>query len=283
MARRFDSFIDALAAAPVGDRACNQYSRTQGDTRGNAIRRRNLRLYLRELDEIGPETLLVGEAPSHRGGRVTGIAFVSERVMLDGVSIRSRPGHILGADAGYAKATAGEHLTTEASATMVWGTIRELEPLPMLWNAYPFHPFHRGNASSNRVPDAAELAAGQRFLRGLIRLFGFRQIIAIGNQAASSLTRLGIEHHVVRHPSMGGKAQFVAGMARLSQQKRVEERMADRESQIQQIKNGRAMRERIYKNRNQPSGPKPPLPTENAVKLSTVPSSAAEKFNGGRE
>ena len=283
MARRFDSFIDALSAVRLRDRACNQYSRYDGDTRANAMRRRNLRLYLRELDQIGPETLLVGEAPSHRGGRVTGIAFVSERVMLDGVSIRSAPGHILGAGSGYAKATASDQLTTEASATMVWGTIRDLDPLPMLWNAFPFHPFQRGNASSNRVPDAAELAIGQHFLCLLMRLFAFRQVIAIGNQAASSLSRLGIAHDTVRHPSMGGKAQFVAGMARLSQQNSSEETMADRESQIQQIKNGRAMHERIYKNRNQPSGPKPPLPTENAVKLSTVPSSAAEKFNGGRE
>ncbi len=56
-----------------------------------------------------------------------------------------------------------------------------------------------------------------------------------------------------------------------------------RESQIQEIKHGRAMRERVYNNRNQPSGPKSPLPTDNAVKLSTVPSSAQEKFNGGRD
>ncbi len=56
-----------------------------------------------------------------------------------------------------------------------------------------------------------------------------------------------------------------------------------KKSQIQQIKEGRAMRERVYSNRNQPSGPKAPLPTKNAVKLSTVPSSATEKFNGGRD
>jgi hypothetical protein len=51
--------------------------------------------------------------------------------------------------------------------------------------------------------------------------------------------------------------------------------------QIQQIKEGRAMTERTYTSSN--SGPKSPLPTKNAVKLSTVPSSAKEKFNGGRD
>ena len=54
-------------------------------------------------------------------------------------------------------------------------------------------------------------------------------------------------------------------------------------SQIQQIKEGRAMREKTYGGRMQQSGGKTPLPTRNAVLLSTVPSSAEEKFNGGRD
>src|SRR5471032_2957075 len=101
MSRRFDRFIASLSCVRVSDRACNQYSRIDGDLRGNALRRRNLKRYLEEIDAIGPDTLLVGEAPSYRGGRLTGIAFVSERVMLDGVSTTSTPGHILGAQYGY--------------------------------------------------------------------------------------------------------------------------------------------------------------------------------------
>lgn len=162
---------------------------------------------------------------------------------------------------------------------MVWATIRDIDPLPMLWNAFPFHPFERGNPKSNRMPTAAELQQGQEFLRMLMRLFPFRHIVAIGNHASNSLTRLGIEHHKVRHPSQGGKRKFVGGMARLSQLK---EGMT-RKSQIQEIKEGRSMRERVYNNRNQPTSPKAPLPTKNAVRLSTVPSSAEEKYNGGRD
>ena len=56
-----------------------------------------------------------------------------------------------------------------------------------------------------------------------------------------------------------------------------------KKSQIQEIKEGRAMRERIWSGRLQPYGPKAPLPTKNAVRLSTVPSSAEEKFNGGKD
>ena len=272
MSRRFDRFIAALACVRLSDRACNQYSSVDGDLRGNAIRRRNLKRYLEEMAALGTETLLVGEAPSYRGGRLTGIPFVSERVMLD----------ILGS--GYRKATPGDSVSTEASATMVWATIREIDPLPMLWNAFPFHPFHRGNPHTNRVPDAGELVIGQPFLRALIRLFGFRRIVAIGNQAAISLSRMDIAHTKVRHPSQGGKRKFVDGMARLSQWNAVEEPMPrPRKSQIQEIKEGRSMNERTYANRNQPSGPPAALPTKNAVALSTVPSSASEKYRGGRD
>jgi uracil-DNA glycosylase len=211
----FDKLLNELADAEVSDRATNQFSCTVGDLQGNAIRRRNLRLYLTELARISPRMLLIGEAVSYRGGRLTGIAFVSETVMLGGVDTRN--GRILGADKGYRKATPGPKLSTEASATMVWGTIATIEPLPLLWNAFPFHPFHAGEPDSNRVPSAAELLLGEQFIGRLLRLFPIRQIVAIGNQASLSLTRMNIAHEKVRHPSQGGKNLFVAGMARLSQ------------------------------------------------------------------
>ena len=56
-----------------------------------------------------------------------------------------------------------------------------------------------------------------------------------------------------------------------------------KKSQIQQIKEGLAMRQKTYSGRLQPFGPKSSLPTKNAVDLSTVPSSSKEKFNGGKD
>ena len=215
MKSRIDRFVASLAGTEVSDRACNQFSRDAGDLQGNAVRRRNLRLYLGQMAEIAPSILLIGEAVSYRGGRLTGIAFVSESLMLSGVETRG--GRLLGADRGYRKATPGPRLSTEASATMVWGTIREIEPLPLLWNAFPFHPFHPDDADSNRAPSAAELLIGERFIEGLMRLFAFEKIVAIGNHASLSLQRMDVEHTKVRHPSQGGKNLFVEGMARVSQ------------------------------------------------------------------
>jgi uracil-DNA glycosylase len=214
---RFDRFIRTLADVELTERATNQYSRTVGDLRANAVRRRNLRLYLSEMAAIAPSTLLVGEAVSYRGGRLTGIAFVSETLMLGGVETSS--GRVLGASHGYRKATSGPKLSTEASATMVWETIAPLAPLPLLWNAFPFHPFHAGNESSNRAPSASELLLGSRFLERLLHLFPIGTVVAVGNHASLSLQRLGVDHTRVRHPSQGGKNLFVEGMARLSQRK----------------------------------------------------------------
>jgi len=56
-----------------------------------------------------------------------------------------------------------------------------------------------------------------------------------------------------------------------------------KKSQIQQIKEGLSMTQKTYSGRLQPFGPKAPLPTKNAVNLSTVPASAKEKFNGGKD
>lgn len=212
--RKFDSFLSELASVEVSDRACNQFSRTAGDLRENAVRRRNLRLYLGEMERLVPRMLLVGEAVSYRGGRLTGIAFVSESVMLGGVDTRG--GRVLGADHGYRKATAGPRLSTEASATMVWSAIREIDPLPMLWNAFPYHPFHAAQPDSNRAPTTAELAIGEHFIARLLRLFAFERIVAIGNHASASLSRMNVAHDKVRHPSQGGKNLFVSGMATIT-------------------------------------------------------------------
>ena len=211
MGRRFDRFLDDLACVALSPRACNQYARGEP---ANAIRRRNLRLYFEQLDAIGPRLMLVGEAVSYRGGRLTGIPFVSESLMLCGVN------DVLGEHNGFRRATATPKPSTEASATMVWATIRHIAPLPLLWNAFPFHPHADGNPFSNRLPTAGELAIGQAFIVRLLRLFPIERVAAIGNAASTSLTRLGVEHVKVRHPSQGGKRKFVDGMARLSQQTR---------------------------------------------------------------
>lgn len=207
-------FFTRLASAEVSHRACNQYSRDGDDAAANAIRRGNLRRYLTEMKVHEPRVLLIGEAPSYRGGRLTGIAFTSETMMLAGVPLGSGR-TILGSANGYGLARATDSPSTEASATMVWGTIRTLEPLPLLWNAFPFHPHDAGDPLSNRMPTATELLLGEPFIRQLLRAFPIERVVAIGNRAEASLMRMKVEFTKVRHPSQGGKTKFVTGMRAL--------------------------------------------------------------------
>jgi uracil-DNA glycosylase len=203
-------FVDALARCRVPADAHNQYA---GRSRGASLRRTNLQRYLEEMMRLAPTLLLVGEAPSHRGCRLTGIPFMSETLMLRGVDAAG----LFGASSGYCKATPGTRLSTEASATIVWETIGSMTPTPLLWNAFPFHPHRPDEPRSNRPPTSSELEIGKQFVVELVALFGIEHVVAVGNRARDSLTSLRIDHTRVRHPSRGGKREFAAGIVRLCQ------------------------------------------------------------------
>lgn len=204
------AFIRNLKSSSATPRSFNQYA-THAPL--SARKRKNLRLYLERMYELGTTTILIGEAPSYRGGRLTGIPFLSETIMLNGT-----PGSSLfGEGRGFGRATTLPRLSTEASATIVWGTIGRLDPPPLLWNAYPFHPFKPGNPDSNRAPTRQEIAIGQPFLEALLRIFPIETVVAVGNHASVTLTELGVRHEKVRHPSNGGKQKFVEGIDRICQ------------------------------------------------------------------
>ena len=88
MSRRFDRFIATLARVRVSDRACNQYSSIDGDLRGNALRRRNLKRYLEEIDAIARGRVWSGAQAKERGlvdqfgGLEDAVADVAKRAKL---------------------------------------------------------------------------------------------------------------------------------------------------------------------------------------------------------
>jgi len=144
---------------------------------------------------------------------LTGVPFLSETIMLEGL-----PGSILfGQNQGFRRATALPRLSTEASATIVWGAITAMERPPLLWNAYPYHPFRAGDENSNRAPTREEIAIGQPFLLALLDLFRIDTVVAVGNHASMTLAELGVVHHKIRHPANGGKRKFIEGLRRVCQ------------------------------------------------------------------
>jgi hypothetical protein len=170
-------FVRRLAGARMGT-TFNFYA----EGAGAKMRRARLAEYLD--DRRASPILLVGEAAGHRGARMSGLPFTSERQVTG-----SGP--------------------AEASATIVQRVLAELglEDDVLLWNVVPLHPHRPGVPASNRPPTRAETAAGLPFVR---ELAAGRRVVAIGRLAERAL---GAPY--VRHPSRGGATAFRAGLMEL--------------------------------------------------------------------
>ncbi|MBD1932341.1 MULTISPECIES: uracil-DNA glycosylase [Cyanophyceae] len=205
MKDKFHKFIKELSNFKSGNNVFNQYSY---DFLVNEVRRDNLFLYLKHLAERNPQFLLVGEAPGHRGCRLTGVPFTSEFILLNGFDeIR-----LFGESRGYRKTNEFDRVYKEQSATIVWETLVKYQQIPLLWNAFPFHPFKVGNQQSNRTPTTEEINIGEYFLKELIILFDINSLVAVGNEAEKTLAKIGLAFQKVRHPANGGKNKFNNGI-----------------------------------------------------------------------
>jgi hypothetical protein len=170
-------------------------------------------LKLRRLAEhlaCTPRFLMVGEAPGYAGCRQTGIAFTSERLILEGAIPRL--------------AQESERLTrrdlpfSEPSATTVWKTLNHLGIAheTILWNALQLHPHREGQVRTNRTPSEAELAFGAPALRLLVDAFPGVNVVAVGRKAEAMLRNVGIKAVIaVHHPANGGATAFLKGLALL--------------------------------------------------------------------
>lgn len=174
-----------------------------GQDQSGKIRCHNLLLYLQRMKERRPRLLLLGEAPGYRGCRVTGVPFTSQTILLDDDSAHG----LFGRSAGFL----GVEESTwqrEATATAIWRTLGELNVLPLLWNAFPYHPHQSERPATNRTPTTREMDLGRDPLTYLLDTFAIEQVIAVGNRPAAALARWGLPALRVRHPAHGGQAAF---------------------------------------------------------------------------
>lgn len=208
--KQIDDLITTLASAETADDAYNEYARTHPN---NVIRRDNLKLYLQDMTNRSPDTLMVMEAPGYRGCRLTGVPVTSRKVMLEGVPNLE----MFGTDRGFRDVDEDgfERVYGEQSATIVWGTLSDLGVVPFIWNTFPFHPHKKEKPLTNRKPRKPETRLGGEILQQVIDLWQFKRIIAIGNVAYDTMTRLEIDCVKVRHPAQGGKNDFVAGLTEI--------------------------------------------------------------------
>lgn len=204
-----ESFIEQLGAANPGPNSFNPFDGSRED---NALRRLNLEKYLRKMANREPKVLLLGEAPGYRGMRITGVPFTDRRFLLgNGSSCFG----LFGPHEGYAVPSDLPSIMNEPTAAVMWRTLTELDFLPLLWSAYPFHPHRPGLPMTNRTPTAAQSASGRLHWQALAELFSIKSIVAVGNVSHRSILLSGGSAPKVRHPAHGGNVKFKEGLEEL--------------------------------------------------------------------
>ena len=161
--------------------------------------------------DCDPRFILCGEAPGHLGCRHSGVAFTSERLLLDGVIPRI--------PAEARRLTSRALPFSEPSATIVWKTLYRLglAERVVMWNALQMHPHKAGDHRSNRTPTGAEIALGAPALKALVSAYPRARVVAVGRKAQGLLEDLGIAcAATIRHPANGGAAAFAQGLAGLA-------------------------------------------------------------------
>ena len=194
----FDNFFKKLQRRASRDQAFNPYK--------NPHLLNNLKLYFEYLYNLNQNhILLVGEAPGYKGCRLTGIPFSSSQLIKTSshklfVSLREKI--VLEDDAG------------ENTAKIVWEHLEDKGATPIFWNAFPFHPFNKGKQSTNRAPTTKEIEEGQWYIKELIDIFKPTTIACIGRKGEIALEKLKLDCEVkyIRHPSYGGKSDFIKHM-----------------------------------------------------------------------
>ncbi len=165
---------------------------------------------LRAHFDCRPRFLLIGEAPGYQGCHFSGVPFTNEKLIHEGRVPR----------VPATRFTLRDKPWCEPSATIVWGTLHDLDIAAdvVMWNAFAWHPHLEGNAYSNRTPTRNELQAGAPILRKVVAHFAGVPVIAIGQKAKTLLWNLDVKTMgSVRHPSMGGANDYRRQMAELLQ------------------------------------------------------------------
>jgi hypothetical protein len=216
-----DRFLQILQTGPADPRNVFNPWRDH-DERDRAPRRsmpakrvENIAAYI-DTRRQSARVLLLGEAPSHRGCRFSGIPFCSE------VELTHKRDLVAHRPLEMTSEASREKPMHERSAAIIWdeldrsGCAHEV----VLWNAFPWHPYQAEAAaagpsgpSSNRKPKPAEVAQGRAAFDALMGCFTHKlEIFAVGKVAEEALGRWDEAKcsGYIRHPSMGGEARFRA-------------------------------------------------------------------------
>lgn len=166
-----------------------------------ARRSRTLLSLLEAATEVDIDSIWIGRDLGYRGGRRTGLALTDDKHFK---------AHAARWGIAVERPTKGE-VVAERTAAVIWNVLFQIEQPVFLWNVFPLHPHAPDNPFTNRSHNASERKAGEDILAGLIQLLHPRRLIAVGNDAAQTASRIsnGLEVAHVRHPSYGGQTEFL--------------------------------------------------------------------------
>ncbi|MCC8405455.1 uracil-DNA glycosylase [Paraburkholderia sp. MMS20-SJTN17] len=219
-------FVQCLVEWPRMANVFNPWSQTdardQPGVNAPLIRQQQLAAYL-QARRTSVKMILIAEALSCRGGRFTGVAMTSERILLGndtklngfttGSDRSPLPDYLPGPATrtscrdALSRMTDREYGVYERTASVVWLTMlaNGFGPTEFaLWNAFPFHPFANDDPESNRRPSNHELQATGQILTDFISLFPRSvRFVALGREAESALRTHAMQppHELVRHPT----------------------------------------------------------------------------------
>lgn len=183
------------------------------------IRSKQMEQFL-NIRMTSPKYLLVAEAIGYQGGKFTGMALTSER-MLMGFHKFINSSALLkdlesqrtsNSDNIILKETQRRFGFTEPTATIIWKEILRYKISPyqvITWNIFPFHPYNpKKGRLSNRTPTAVELEVGMHYTEILYEICPDITVISIGRYSNDALNRLGIKNYPVPHPANGNSLKF---------------------------------------------------------------------------
>ena len=221
-----DRFLGLLAAGPADPRNVfnpwkDHDERDGAPRRDMPLRRReNMAAYL-DARHKSARVMLLGEAPSHRGCRFTGIPFCSE------VELRHKPDLVARRPLVATSVEADARPMSERSAAILWDEMDRAgcSHAVVLWNAFPWHPYNPAvpdsakptGPSSNRKPRLPEVAEGRAAFEALLACFPHPlAVYAVGKVAEDALRRWERARCAgyLRHPSHGGEGLFRAQFRR---------------------------------------------------------------------
>ncbi len=188
MQKQIKDFVKFLANIQTPDsRSINIY---QGDSYEAKLCRKNLLTYLLKMNELQPDTIIIGEAPTIHGCARTGIPFSDEYALATESFFENHEFHNMGLD-------------HERTAAVIWNVLSKKNTLPLLWNIYPFLPLNT-NKKNNRMPVASEIELGRDIFMEILFIFRLKNFYAIGRKAYDALKEVIPDIKYIRHPSHGG-------------------------------------------------------------------------------